>query len=172
MGAGARPQCCCGCWRAQPDERTGRAPFLAVGGLLVKGGSRLRKFAVDQFGLCVRELVARTVTEFVHAFGTDRLVEAAHLSLEERLAVAVRGRVAAEDVPAVGDEFPSDRASDLVAWLPPVDHSPSPLAELRVRARGEDRLPGFGEEELHVLSSLAVKWLVRSEGQTLVIRLG
>ena len=96
----------------------------------------------------------------MHALGSDRLVEAAHLSLEECLAVAVRGRIASENVPAIGDEFPSDRASDLVAWLAPVDHRPSPFAELRVRARGEDRLSGFGEEELHVLPSLAVKRLV------------
>ena len=94
--------------------------------------------AVDQFCLCIRELVAGAVTEFVHALGSDRLVEAAHLALEEGFTVAVWRRITTEDVPAVGDEFPSDRASDLVACLAPVDHRPSPFAELRVCARGKD----------------------------------
>ena len=50
----------------------------------------------------------------------------------------------------------------LLRATPPIDHCPSPLAELRLAARGEDRLPGFGEEELHVLPPLAIERLVGS----------
>ena len=42
------------------------------------------------------------MSEFVHALRADRLMEASHLALEERLAVAVWRRIATEDVPAVG----------------------------------------------------------------------
>ena len=161
MGAGARPQCCYGCWRAQPDERIGRAPFSANRrALVVLLG--FRQVAVNQLCLGVRELVARAEPEFVHALCTDLQVERAHLALEERLAVAVRRRIAAEDVPAVGEELPADRAGDLVARLAPVDHRPSPLAEFRASACGQNRLPGLGEEELHVLSPLSVERLAES----------
>ena len=156
--------------RAQPDERTGRAP-LSAGRHFLGPRSGFGQIAVDQPGLGLCELVSRSVSEFVHALRTDRLVEASHLSLDKRLAVAVRGRVSPENVPAVGDEFPADCAGDLVAWLAPVDHRPSPFAELRVRARGEDRLTGFGEEELHVLPSLAVKRFVKSAASLRILLL-
>ena len=133
MGAGARPQCCYGCWCAQPDERIGRAPFSANRRVLV-GFLGFRQVAVNQICLRVRELIACAESEFVHALRSNLLVECAHLPLEERLAVTVRRRIAPHDVPSVGDELPPDCAGDLVARLAPVDHRPSPFAELRVRA--------------------------------------
>ena len=107
----------------------------------------------------------------MHALRTDRLVEASHLPFEERLAISVRRRISAKDVPSVGDELSADCAGNLVAGLAPVDHRPSPFAELRVRARGEDRLAGFGEEELHVLPSLSVKRFVKSAASLCILLL-
>ena len=78
------------------------------------------------------------MSEFVHALRADHLMEAAHLALEEGFTVAVWRRITTEDVPAVGEELPPNRTGDLVACLAPVDHRPSPFAELRVRARSED----------------------------------
>ena len=147
--------------RAQPDERTGRAP-LSAGRHFLGLHSGFGQIAVDQSGLGLCELVSRSVSELVHALRTARLVEASHLPFEERLAISVRRGISAEDVPPVGDELPADCAGNLVAGLAPVDHRPSPPAELRVRARGEDRLAGFGEEELHFLPSLSVKRFVKS----------
>ena len=115
--------------RAQPDERTGRAQ-LSAGRHFLGLRSGFGQIAVDQPGLGLRELVSRTVSDLVHALRTNRLVEASHLPFEERLAISVRRRISAKDVPPVGDELPPDCAGDLVARLAPVDHRPSPLAEL------------------------------------------
>lgn len=125
--------------RAQPDERTGRAPLSARCRFLgLRSG--FGQIAVDQLSLGLCELVSRSVSELVHALRTDRLVEASHLSLEKRLAVAVRGRVSPENVPPVGDELSADCAGNLVAGLAPVDHRPSPFAELRVGPKGSSLL--------------------------------
>ena len=66
------------------------------------------RIAVDQPGLGLRELVSRSVSDLVHALRADRLVEASHLPFEERLAISVRRRISAEDVPPVGDELSAD----------------------------------------------------------------
>ena len=86
-------------------------------------------------------------------------VEPDHLAPEELFAVAVRRRVSAHDVEGVEDQLVSDRADDLVPRLAAVDHRPPPLAELRVRAAREDRLPGLGEEVLDVVAALSVERL-------------
>ena len=72
--------------------------------------------------------------EFVHALRSDLLVECAHLALEELLAVSVWRWIAAEDVPAVGEELPADCASDLVERLAPVDHRQPHLPSFRMRS--------------------------------------
>ena len=80
------------------------------------------------------------MSELVHALRTNRLVEASHLPFEERLAISVRRRISAKDVPSVGDELSADCAGSLVAGLAPVDHRPSPFAELRVGPKGSSLL--------------------------------
>ena len=170
MGAGATPQYCYEFWRAQRYERIVRAPLLAINDFHTVC-SRHWQVAVNQFGLGFRKLISSSKAKLMHTLSSDRLVEASHLPFEERLTISVRRRISAEDVPPVGDELSADCAGNLVAGLAPVDHRPSPFAELRVRARGEDRLAGFGEEELHFLPSLSVKRFVKSAASLRILLL-
>ena len=89
MGLGRRPSIAFGFLRAQPDERTGRAP-LSAGRHFLGLRSGFGQIAVDQPGLGLRELVSRSVSDLVHALRTYRLVEASHLPFEERLTISVR----------------------------------------------------------------------------------
>lgn len=47
---------------------------------------------MDELRLCVRKLLARAASEFVHPRGSDLLVEFAHIALEEIFAVVVGNR--------------------------------------------------------------------------------
>ena len=131
IGAGVTPQYCYDFWRAQPDERTGRAPLLAINDFHTVC-SRHWQVAVNQFGLGFRKLISSSKAKLVHTLRTDRLVEASHLPFEECLTISVRRRISAEDVPPVGDELSADCAGNLVAGLAPVDHRPSPFAKFGV----------------------------------------
>ena len=113
----------------QGDERTACAPFSVVSTSFA-ACCGIGHAAVNQFCLCLRELVACSISKFVHAFCSDYLMERPHFALEEGLAVTVGRRIPSKDVPSVRKELSPDCADDLVARLAAVDHRPAPPADL------------------------------------------